>query len=456
MNMPSLLNIDEANVTPATGVWSNPMAYVFVWSSDKQPLDPCHPARARQLLRAGKAAVWRRFPFTIMLKARSSDESVTHEHRLKLDPGSKTTGIAVVQEPRGRVVWAGELTHRGQAIRDALLKRRAVRRSRRQRHTRYRKPRFLNRTRKQGWLAPSLESRVKNVETWVARLRRLVPVGALSVELARFDTQLMMDAEISGVAYQQGELAGYEVREYLLEKWGRTCAYCGAAQLPLQVEHIVPRARGGSDRVSNLTLACEGCNTRKGTQTAAEFGHPHIQAKAKGALKDAAAVNATRWELYQRLLATGLSVEVGTGGRTKYNRTRLGLPKTHWTDAACVGASTPRHLDVRRVHPLLIRATGHGTRHMAGLNKYGFPIRHRTRKKQHFGFQTGDMVRAKVPVGKRAGVHVGRVAVRASGSFDVVTATGRQAGITYRHLTPLHRQDGYSYGYAQAPHASHR
>ena len=139
-----------------------------------------------------------------------------------------------------------------------------------------------------------------------------------------------------------------------LNKWHRRCAYCGAEATSLQVEHIVPRARGGSDRVANLALACEPCNQQKGTQTAEEFGHSAIQAQAECPLKDAAAVNQTRWALYRRLVATGLPVEVGTGGRTKFNRTRLGLPKAHWHDAACVGSSTPEVLDTREVRPLLI------------------------------------------------------------------------------------------------------
>jgi 5-methylcytosine-specific restriction endonuclease McrA len=328
-----------------------------------------------------------------------------------------------------------------------------VRRGRRQRHTRYRKPRFLNRRRRAGWLPPSLESRIANVTTWVARLRRLAPIDAISMELVRFDTQLMQNAEISGVAYQQGELAGYEVREYLLEKWHRQCAYCKAQNVPLQVEHIVPRVRGGSDRVSNLTLACEPCNRRKGTQTAAEFGFAHVQVQAKAPLKDVAAVNATRWRLYERLKASGLLIEVGTGGRTKYNRTRLGLPKTHWLDAACVGASTPELLRVEGVRPLLVRATGHGNRQMCGTNKAGFPIRHRSRVKRHFGFQTGDIVRAVVAFGKRQGVHVGRVLCRASGSFDITTPKGRQAGISYRFCTPVHRKDGYDYQWQQRRHS---
>ena len=431
-------NIDEANITPAKGETMH-MSQVFVLNQHKEQQTPVHPAQARQLLSNQQAVVWRRFPFTIILKAEVATPEL-RPLRLKLDPGSKTTGIALVDDEQGRVVWAAELTHRGQQIRDVLLKRRAVRRSRRQRKTRYRKPRFLNRTRPAGWLAPSLESRVRNIETWVVRLRQLAPIGTISLELVRFDTQLMQNAEISGVEYQQGELMGYEVRQYLLEKWGRKCAYCGMTDTPLQVEHINPRARGGSDRVSNLTLACEACNQRKGTQTAAEFGFTDIQAKAKAPLKDAAAVNTTRWAIYERLKATGLAVEVGTGGRTKFNRLRLNLPKMHWLDATCVGASTPNTVSTRGVRPLLIRAMGHGSRQMCGTNASGFPIRHRSRIKRHYGFQTGDIVRAVVPTGKFTGVHVGRITVRNRPSFVL---NGKD--VHQKYLTTVHQADGYTY-----------
>jgi len=127
---------------------------------------------------------------------------------------------------------------------------------------------------------------------------------------------------------------------------------------PLKIEHINPRSRGGGNRVSNPTIACHKCNQEKGHQTAAEYGHPEVQAKAKLPLKDAPAVNATRWALFHRLEATGLPVETGSGGLTKFNRTKRELPKTHWLDAACVGKSTPLILSVDRVKPLLIAAKG--------------------------------------------------------------------------------------------------
>jgi 5-methylcytosine-specific restriction endonuclease McrA len=413
------------------------MQYVFVLDKNKQPLMPCHPARARQLLREGKAAVFRRSPFTIILREREGGE--TQPVELKIDPGSKTTGMALVTS--GRVVWAGELHHRGQRVKKLLDQRRAVRRSRRNRKTRYRKPRFLNRTRKAGWLPPSLESRVANVETWVGRLRRWCPVTELALELVKFDTQQLDQPEIAGVEYQQGTLVGYEAREYLLEKWWRRCAYCGAKDVPLQVEHIVPRSRGGSNRVSNLTLACEACNQKKGSQTAAEFGHPGMQAQAKRPLRDADAVNATRWRLYERLKATGLPVACGSGGRTKYNRTQQDYPKAHWIDAACVGESGAQVWLEVDMSVLSIKAMGHGSRQMCRMNKYGFPRTAAKAARTVRGFRTGDTVRADMPSGKHQGTHTGRVAVRTSGSFRV----GEKDGIGWRHCAIVQRADGYDY-----------
>jgi hypothetical protein len=125
----------------------------------------------------------------------------------------------------------------------------------------------------------------------------------------------------------------------LLEKWGRKCAYCGVKDVPFEVEHLTPRSRGGSDRVSNLTLACYPYNRTKGNQTAEELGFPHLQKEAKVPLKDAAAVNATRWAIYRLFEQTGTALEVGTGGRTKYNRVKQGYGKTHWLDPVCVGES---------------------------------------------------------------------------------------------------------------------
>jgi 5-methylcytosine-specific restriction endonuclease McrA len=426
------------------------MSKVFVLDSKKHPLDPVHPGRARILLSSGQAAVYHRYPFTIVLK-QAAESSQVQPLRLKLDPGARTTGLALVNDANGEVVAAFELQHRGTAIKAALAARRAARQSRRRRHTRYREPRFQNRRRRAGWLPPSLESRLSNILTWVQRLISFAPLRAISLELVKFDMQVMENPGVHGVEYQQGERAGYELREYLLEKWGRKCAYCGEDKMPLQVEHIQPRSRGGTSRTSNLTLACDPCNKAKGSLDVQDFLRhkpevlKRILAHARAPLADAAAVNASRWALHERLKALELPIECGSGGLTKYNRSQRNVPKSHWLDAVCVGTSTPHTLQYAAVHPWLIAATGHGNRQMSGVNRYGFPIRHRQRRKRHYGFQTGDLVRAVVPTGKYAGVHVGRVLVRATGSFDITTRQGRVQGINARYCQPLHRSDGYSY-----------
>src|SRR5262249_8254642 len=147
-----------------------------------------------------------------------------------------------------------------------------------------------------------------------------------------------------------------------------------------------------------------------------------ILAQAKAPLKDATVVNTTRWQLFRRLKETGLPLETGSGGLTKYNRVQRELPKTHWLDAACIGASTPDHLCTANVIPLLIKATGRGHRRMCNPNEIGLPVSHRKRHKRYFGYQTGDLVRAVVPERLACrGTHVGRVAVRARGTFDITT-----------------------------------
>jgi hypothetical protein len=141
---------------------------------------------------------------------------------LKVDPDSRTTGIALVAHfQKGRkVIRVAHLHHRGETVRLALEKRRPIRRSRRNRKTGYHPARFDHRRKPEGWLPPSLRSRVENVRNWAIRLMRWVPVRSIVVETVRFDTQKMQDPEMTGVEYQQGELTGYEVRQYLLEKWG--------------------------------------------------------------------------------------------------------------------------------------------------------------------------------------------------------------------------------------------
>ncbi|MEG4520127.1 MULTISPECIES: RNA-guided endonuclease IscB [unclassified Microcoleus] len=421
--------------------------YVFVLDTKHKPLTPCKPSLARKLLKVGKAKVFRLYPFTIILRKEVADDPPAMI--LKIDPGSKVTGLAIILG--SDLIWVAQLTHRGQAIKASLDSRRSLRRGRRSRHTRYRQTRFLNRTRPKGWLAPSLRHRVETTLTWANKLSRLAPIRTIFQELVRFDLQQIQSPEISGVEYQQVVLAGYEVREYLLNKWDRRCAYCGGENVPLQVEHIQPRASGGTNRVSNLCLACEPCNTQKGTQDIKIFlaKKPDVLRKilpqAKRPLKDASAVNSTRWALFNRLEETGKVIATGSGGLTKFNRIRLELPKTHFFDAACVG-DTPS-ISVLANQPLNFKATGHGSRQMCRTDKFGLPSRYVPRFKFVKGFQTGDIVKAVVTSGKKVGTYTGRVAVRSSGSFNVSAVQGLIQGINHKYCFSIHQKDGYNYGF---------
>jgi 5-methylcytosine-specific restriction endonuclease McrA len=435
---------------------------VLVLDRKKRPLMPCTPKRARKLLECGRARVHLLFPFCIRLVDRSIAQSAVQPLRLALDPGSKSTGLAMsrieevidadgVIEPIMHIVFLMELAHRGRAIMESLHARSAMRRRRRG-NLRYRAPRFSNRIKPKGWLAPSLQHHIDTTSAWIARFRRLAPITHLAQELVRFDMQLMQNPEISGIEYQQGTLVGYEVRQYLLEKFNRTCAYCDAKDIPLQMEHIHAKARGGSNRVSNLTLACGLCNTKKAARDIREFlaKDPtrlvRILKQTKSCLSDAAAVNATRWAMLRALKKTGLPVETGSGGRTKWNRVRLGIIKAHALDAACVGVAR----DVRgtSIPTLRVKCTGRGSRCKTRLNKYGFPRAYLTRKKTAFGFRTGDMVVATVPSGKNKGVHKGRVAIRMTGNFNVQPGLARAVtvqGISHKQCRVLQRADGYGY-----------
>jgi 5-methylcytosine-specific restriction endonuclease McrA len=364
------------------------------------------------------------------------------------------TGVAIVREnpkdPSKQIVLhLAEVSHRGRAIRKRMTQRAMFRRRRRTANLRYRQPRFNNRTKPKGWLPPSIQSRADNILSWCNRYRALVPIGAVEIESVRFDTQLLDNPEITGIGYQNGTLAGYEQREYLLEKWGRRCAYCNAENVPLEIEHIHPKVRGGSKRISNLTLACRPCNQSKGSRDVSEFlsGEPErlakVLAQSKRPLASTAALNACRNAMFFGLRETGLPVNGWSGGRTKFNRNTLGVPKTHALDAACVGIVS--RLEVWNMQTLRIKATGRGSYQRTRLDSHGFPHGYLTRSKTVHGFRTGDLVRAIVPSGKKAGTHTGRVAVRARGSFDIQTGSGTIQDINWKLCRRAMPDDGYTY-----------
>ena len=479
---------EQSERAEARGVIAPPSSTasrVFVLDKHGNPLMPCHPARARKLLKSGRARVHRLAPFVIRIVDREIEQCEVPGVVVKIDPGSKHTGIACARVDEAGITHglvSIQLDHRGQFIHEKMEQRARYRRRRRSVNLRYRAPRWRNRhpqacracgknaKHNKGYcgpciqkrdfvdngyrqyrLPPSLFHRVTTTTSWVNRLSRWAPVTSLSMELVRFDTQAMQNPEISGVEYQQGTLAGYEVREYLLEKWNRKCAYCETSGTPLNIDHIVARSRGGTNRISNLTLSCRDCNESKGSEDVETWCERHfrrqngrkiankVTAQAKALLKDTAAVNSTRWALWRELLKAGLPVETGTGGRTKWNRKRFGVPKSHTLDALCIGnidsiGSVPNNI-------LIVACIGRGKHQRTTLNKYGFVRSRLPRTKTHHGLRTGDFVRAAVPNGKYKGVHVGRVSIRSSGRVCV----SKVDGISYKNCSVLQRADGYGY-----------
>ncbi len=418
---------------------------VFVLDKYHQPLMPCSEKRARLLLSRRRARIHTVYPFVIRLIDRVVEETALQPIRCKIDPGSVTTGIALVRE-NGQEQTAlnlTELKHRGSVISQSLRARAALRKRRRG-HLRYRPPRFDNRRRPESWLPPSLNHRVETLVNLVKGIQAVAPVTALTCETVRFDTQKLLDPEIQGVEYQRGTLLGCEIREYLLEKWGRKCVYCNAKNIPLQIDHVQPRSLGGSDRISNLTLACSSCNQKKGNLPLEIFA-PHLKEciHKKPTLRDAAAVNTTRQALWERLKHFPLPCESGTGGQTKYNRERLGICKTHALDAACAG--TVEQLYNWQIPIQQVACTGRGSYQRTRSDKFGFLRGILTRKKRIQGFQTGDQIVATVSKGKKQGSYQGRVAVRASGYFNIQTSQGIVQGISWKNCKLIQRANGYHY-----------
>ncbi len=423
--------------------------YVFILNADKTPLDLIHPARARKLQSCCKASVFRQFPYVLILKNQVQNPS-HKDYSIKIDPGSKWTGFAI--QCGEEILFRMELKHRGEMIKLGLEKRAGFRRSRRSRNLRYRKKRF-NRSKPDGWLAPSLLHRLLTVETWIKRFIRYCPIDGIEIEQVRFDLQKLDSPEIEGVEYQQGELVGYEVREYLLEKWGRNCVYCGESDVPLEIDHIHPKSKGGSNRVSNLTLACHKCNQAKGNQNIQDFLNNtdllnHILKQAKAPLKDAAAVNSTRKAIVEMAKGLSRNVKCWTGGRTKFNRCQQGLPKSHSLDAACVGESGA-NIKILTHQPLILTCFGHGNRQARRVNSSGFPAVEKA--KELFTHVTaGDLVKVFLVKDRKkvkAGIYMARVKTPTAKGCEVLLNGSRVTLKSMKDVQIIHRNDGYGYGY---------
>jgi 5-methylcytosine-specific restriction endonuclease McrA len=285
---------------------------------------PTTPQKARKLIKNEKVKVIQRTPFVIQLKYATGE--TTEPITLGLDSGYQFVGFSAVTEKKELI--SGELGLR-KDISKKLTQRSQYRRTKRTKLW-YRKPRFNNRvsTKKKGWFAPSIKHKLDSHKRLIEKIKQILPITRVIIEVATFDAHKMKKPEVTGVEYRQGELQGYEVREYLLEKWKRKCAYCEKTGLKLEIEHIIPKSRGGSNRVDNLTISCRKCNVKKGNKTAEEFGHPKVQKQAKQFLKATPFMNVVRTHL-----VTDLGCDITYGYITKHDRIKLGLEKTHNNDA---------------------------------------------------------------------------------------------------------------------------
>ncbi len=433
---------------------------VFVLDKRKRPLMPCTNRRARVLLRRGRARVHKLYPFTIRLVDRYVEDSVLQDLTVKLDPGSKGTGIALVREVdvldrlgeiyrEVHVISLFELWHRGLQIHLAM-KARTGHRNHRRSKLRYRPERFNNRTRLPDWLPPSLMHRVETTITQVKRLMSLCPITKGVMELVSFDTRKLNDPKVKGSMYQKGPLYAKSLREYLFQKHKGKCFYCGTKSPNMELEHIVPQSRGGVSSVNNYVLACRECNIAKGTKSITEVlkDKPDILATLKDhyntTYRDAAAVNNTKTLLLKRLRGLLPDVETASGATTAENRVRLGLPKLHCLDAACAGFVSIAHLP-KKIIKIDIFAMGRGRYSRTNTDAYGFSKAYLPRIKKHYGFQTGDIVKAIITKGKKIGTYLGRVTVKTTGYFDIKSKDNSVCGVSHRFFKLLQRNDGYQY-----------
>ena len=422
---------------------------VFVLNKSKKPLDMISHAKARILLKNRLAVVHKIYPFTIRLKDNSC-VSKDKTYTVKLDPGSKTTGVAITDD-KDSVVMLAEIEHRGHLIKKDLTSRRMIRRHRRNRKTRYREARFQNRTKPEDWLAPSVKSRANNVINFIKKYKKILNINKVLIERVSFDVaQMTSDTKLWGVAYQQGPLYQTKLKSYLFKKCNGRCVYCG--NKAEEIEHIIPKSKGGTNSPYNLVIACKKCNKLKGKSSLKEFGelmnkdYSHLEPKKLP--RDASIVQAARNYMVKEITKLVSDTTLHDAWLTKYNRDELGLPKEHYYDALSVG-EVPSKFNFLTDKILLISAKGRGSRQMCRVDKYGFPRTSPKGSKSVKGFQTGDMVKAIVPKGLKQGEYIGKVAVRSSGKFDIQTKTKTIEGINHKYCHLIQRGDGYLYSYKE-------
>ena len=301
---------------------------VYVLDMDGKPLMPTERhGKVRRLLRDGLAHVVRLQPFTIQLDYEST--TYKQEVSLGIDAGSVHIGVSATTDKKE--LFAAEVVLRTDIVKK-LASRLELRRSRRFRKTRYRKQRFGNRRKKDGWLAPSIRYKVESHLKVIRFVHSLLPVTKTTIEVAQFDAQKIKNDAIQGVEYQQGEQMGFwNVREYVLARDGHKCQHCKGKSKDsiLNVHHLESRKAGGN-APNNLITLCETCHK------AYHRGEFELKVKRGTSLRDAAVMNIMRWVVYEQAKAEFENVHLTYGYVTKHTRIKNGIEKTHCADAFCI------------------------------------------------------------------------------------------------------------------------
>lgn len=306
------------------------MQVVCVLNKDGLPLMPTHKlGKVRHLLKDGEAKVIKRSPFTIQLNYNC--DNYTQPITLGVDAGSKHIGLSA--STKKEELYCSDVELRNDIV-ELLSTRRENRRTRRN-HLRYRQPRFDNRSKPEGWLAPSVKQKVEPHLKVVEEVHKILSIANIIVEVASFDTQLLKaeleGKTISGIDYQQGEMTGYNTREYVLYRDNHTCQHCHGKSKDkvLEVHHLETRKTGGN-APSNLITLCKTCHNK--------YHKGEIILKQKRGVKynDASFMGIVRWDLYNKLKETYPNVSLTYGYITKNNRIKHGIAKEHYNDAYCI------------------------------------------------------------------------------------------------------------------------
>jgi len=344
---------------------------IYVLNHKGKPLMPCSPRKARLLLKQNKAKVVKRTPFTIQftIPTRSYTQAVT----LGVDSGYLNVGLSAVTDKEE--LYSSEVKLRTDIV-QLNSERRQYRRSRRNRRTWYRKPRFLNRKKPEGWLAPSIQHKLDSHIKLIVGVNKLLPVSRVIIEVAAFDIQKIKNPDISGKGYQNGVQKDFwNVREYVLYRDNHTCQNCkGKSKDPvLEVHHIISRQTGG-DNPDNLITLCKTCHHK------VSLGKISLKVKPSKQFKTETFMTMVRWKLVNQLRYMGYSVSHTYGYVTKGNRIELNLPKSHTNDAFVIakGNEQLRTYDqyfikqVRKCNRKLYKGDRSHVKNMAPWEVFGF------------------------------------------------------------------------------------